>query len=109
MYPMHLHFTSSSLVLTNNNSVYILVRISMWTSKRLSLKYIYLVVEWLFVSYGIFMEYSSTMELGLECSPEKLHLCVFTSAGHEDSKMPTFHQCLVLFSFPIVLSLMCIK
>lgn len=103
MYPMHLHFTSNSLVLINNNSVYVLVHIPIWTSETLSLKYISSSGMAVCKLWNIHFD-----RLGLEYSPGNLHLCVLPSAGHKNSKMPTFHQCLLLFSFPIS-SLICIK
>lgn len=47
--------------------------------------------------------------VGAEGSPEALNLCPLPLAGQEGSRMPTFHQHLVLFSFPIASSLTCIK
>lgn len=88
---------------TNNNSVHLLAAI--WTSERFFME-----IDLLSSGMAAPKLWCVRFDwVEAEDSPEARHLCTLPSAGQGGSKMPTFHQHMVLFSFPIASSLMCLK
>lgn len=98
-YAFTFHISLQLTRTTNNNSVHLLAPI--WAPERLLMEIdlpgsgMAAPTLWRVRFDGV----------GAEGSPEALHLCPRPSAGQEGSQMPTFHQHLVLFSFPIASSL----